>query len=107
MPRIQSSADLQNNYNEISSFCRENREPVFITKNGQGDLVIMSMETFEILNGKLELYRLLDEGRAAAEAGRKRPYSDVFSDIAKHDTDDQSGNRQIGNDGFSLSPCQG
>ena len=81
MPQIRSSTDLRNNYNEISSFCRESREPVFITKNGQGDLVIMSIETFEILNGKLDLYRLLDEGRTAAEAGRKRSYSDVFSEV--------------------------
>ena len=56
--RVKSSTDLRNNYNEISSFCRESREPVFITKNGQCDLVIMSMETFEMLSGKLELYRL-------------------------------------------------
>jgi PHD/YefM family antitoxin component YafN of YafNO toxin-antitoxin module len=87
MPRIQSSTDLRNNYNEISMFCHESREPVFITKNGQGDLVVMSMETFEVLNGKLELYRLLDEGRAAANAGRTRPYEDVFRDIERELTD--------------------
>jgi len=81
MPRIQSSTDLRNNYNEISTFCRESREPVFITKNGQGDLVVMSIDAFEALSGKLELYRLLDEGRAAAKAGAKRLYTDVFSDI--------------------------
>ncbi|MCL2076863.1 MAG: type II toxin-antitoxin system prevent-host-death family antitoxin [Oscillospiraceae bacterium] len=81
MPRIQSSTDLRNNYNDISNFCRESREPVFITKNGQGDLAVMSMEMFEMLSGKLELYNLLDEGRVAAKAGRKRPYADVFSDI--------------------------
>jgi len=63
MPNIKSSTDLRNNYNEISTFCHESREPVFITKNGQGDLVVMSIETYEMLNGKLELYRLLDEGR--------------------------------------------
>ena len=81
MPRIQSSTDLRNNYNDISTFCRESREPVFITKNGQGDMAVMSMEVYEMLNGKLELYNLLDEGRAAAIAGRKRPYKDVFADI--------------------------
>ena len=81
MPLIQSSTDLRNKYNEISSFCRESREPVFITKNGQGDLVIMSMETYETLNGKLDLYRLLDEGRKAAKTGSKRPYEDVFRDV--------------------------
>ena len=87
MPLIQSSTDLRNKYNEISSFCRESREPVFITKNGQGDLVVMSMETFETLNGKLELYRLLDEGRTSAEAGRKRPYEDVISDVEREIAD--------------------
>lgn len=81
MPNIRSSTSLRNNYNDISSFCRENREPVFITKNGQGDLAVMSIEMYEILNGKLELYKLLDEGRAASKAGKLRPYEDVFNDI--------------------------
>ncbi len=81
MPRIKSSTDLRNNYNEISTFCRESREPVFITKNGQGDLAVMSIEAYEMLNGKLELYRLLDEGKTALNEGRKRPFADVMRDI--------------------------
>lgn len=80
MPHIKSSTDLRNNYNEISAFCHENREPIFITKNGQGDLVVMSMETYEMLNGKLELYRSLDEGIRAVHAGRKRPLEEVMRD---------------------------
>ena len=44
MPNIQSSTSLRNNYNGISKFCREMREPVFITKNDQGDLAVMSIE---------------------------------------------------------------
>ena len=87
MPRIQSSTDLRNNYNEISNFCRESRETVFITKNGQGDLAVMSIETYELLSGKLELYRLLDEGRAAAQAGHIRPHEDVFRDIEQEIAD--------------------
>jgi prevent-host-death family protein len=89
MPNIKSSTELRNSYNEISSFCRESGEPVFITKNGQGDLAVMSIETFEMLNGKLELYRLLDEGRAAAKGGRKRPLADVMRDIRQEITDGQ------------------
>ena len=81
MPNIKSSTDLRNNYNDISAFCRESREPVFITKNGQGDLAIMSIETYEELNGKLELYRLLDDGRSAVKAGKKRPLQEAFKDI--------------------------
>ena len=83
MPNIQSSTNLKNNYNDISTFCHENQEPVFITRNGQGDLAVMSIEMYETLNGKQELYRLLDEGRAAAETGRVRPYEDVFNDIER------------------------
>jgi len=81
MPNIKSSTELRNSYNEISAFCREKREPVYITKNGQGDLAIMSIEIFEQLNGKLELYRMLDEGRTAIKSGRKRPLSDVMKDV--------------------------
>jgi len=87
MPNIKSSTDLRNSYNEISSFCHESREPVFITKNGQGDLAVMSMETYEMLNGKLELYRLLDEGRAAVKAGKKRPLQEVMRDIKQEIAD--------------------
>ena len=49
MPAIKSSADLRNNYNEISSFCHSYPEPVFITKNGKGDLAVMSIEAYEEL----------------------------------------------------------
>ena len=87
MPRIQSSTDLRNNYNEISSFCHKSREPIFITKNGKGDLAVMSMETYEALNGKLDLYSLLDEGRVAAKDKRIRPFEDVFYDIEQEITD--------------------
>jgi len=88
MPNIKSSTDLRNNYNEISTFCHESREPVFITKNGQGDLAVMSIDTYEMLNGKLELYRLLDEGRTAVKEGRKRPLTESISDIRKALSDD-------------------
>jgi len=81
MPNIKSSTDLRNNYNAIASFCHESREPVYITKNGRGDLVLMSIETFEMLNGKLELYRLLDEGRTAVKEGRKRPFAEAAKEI--------------------------
>lgn len=87
MPNIRSSTDLRNNYNEISRFCHERREPVFITKNGQGDLVVMSIETYEMLSGKLELYHLLDGGRAAVMGGRKRPLEDVMQNIRKEISD--------------------
>ena len=79
MPNIQSSTSLRNNYNDISTFCHESREPVFITKNGQGDLAVMSIEVYEMMNGKSERCHVLDEDRAAALVGRKRPYKSFFS----------------------------
>ena len=83
MPSIKSSTDLRNNYNEISAFCHKNREPVYITKNGQGDLAVMSIETYEMLVGRMELYRLLDEGEADIQKGNIIPFEDAISDIKK------------------------
>lgn len=89
MPSIKSSTDLRNNYNEISAFCHQNPEPVFITKNGQGDLAVMSIETYEMLSGKIELYRLLDEGEEAIRQGRKRPLAEVMSEIRSELSNDK------------------
>ena len=69
MPVIRKSADLRNSYADISAFCHKYREPVFITKNGVGDLAVMSIETYEEITGRRELYRLLDEGRKAIDNG--------------------------------------
>ena len=48
MPQIRPITDLRNT-NEISEVCHAKREPLFITKNGYGDLVVMSIETYEEL----------------------------------------------------------
>lgn len=83
MAMIRPSSDLRNRYGEISEFCNTHREPVFITKNGAGDLVVMSNEEYERLCGKYELYRMLDAGLADRDAGRSRPAENVFSDIER------------------------
>lgn len=81
MPSIKSSTDLRNNYNEISTFCHKYSEPVFITKNGQGDLAVMSIETYEQLAGRLELYGLLQEGLDDVAAGRTRPFDEAMDEL--------------------------
>ena len=57
MPSIRPISDLRNNANEISDFCRQTREPVFITRNGTGDMVVMNLEECQMatidLYGKL------------------------------------------------------
>lgn len=83
MPMIRPSDDLQSNYNEISEFCNQYQEPVFITKNGVGDLVVMTNAQYEQLCGKAELHSLLDAGLAETEAGAGRAASDVFADLEK------------------------
>jgi prevent-host-death family protein len=62
MPTIRKSADLRNSYSEISEFCHRYREPVFITKNGESDLAVMSIETYEEITGVKQLSALLEEG---------------------------------------------
>lgn len=83
MPNIRSSADLRNNYNEISTFCHSYHEPVFITKNGKGDLAVMSMETYEEMMGRFELYGKLQEGLSDVESGDTRPFADVMTDLRR------------------------
>ena len=53
MPNIRSSADLRNNYNDISSYCHAYNEPVFITKNGKGCLLYTSDAADERSSGDL------------------------------------------------------
>jgi PHD/YefM family antitoxin component YafN of YafNO toxin-antitoxin module len=83
MPSIRPSSDLRNNYNEISQFCHKYGEPIYITKNGQGDLAVMSIETYESLAGKFELNKLLNEGMEAMKAKKTRPFSEALADIKK------------------------
>ena len=47
MPVIKASADLRNKYSDISNYCHTTNEPIFITKNGQGDLAVMSIEHYD------------------------------------------------------------
>ena len=57
---------MKDSYQEISTYCRDKKEPVFITKQGHGDLVVMSLEVYELLVQSMDIYRLdrlLNEGR--------------------------------------------
>ena len=81
MPSIRPSSDLRNSYNEISEFCHRYKEPVYLTKNGQGDLAVMSIDTFEQLLGKQELYNLLEQGVEDIRSNRVMPTAEAFEKI--------------------------
>ena len=81
MPTIKSSAQLRNHYNDISTFCHNYHEPVFITKNGKGDLAVMSIDVYEDLTERFELYSKLKVGLDDLKNGRVMPLDDAMSAI--------------------------
>ncbi len=81
MPRIVSSTVLRNEYNDVSSFCHLNQEPIFITKNGQGDLAVMSIEKYEEILEKSEFYKKIYDGLNDLENARTVPYRKVRDEI--------------------------
>ena len=64
MPAVRKTMDLLNNFNEILEYCRNYKEPVFVTNNGSGRLAVMSEEAYEDLigNSRNELYSSLQAG---------------------------------------------
>lgn len=70
MPNIRPISDLRNRADEISRLCHATAEPVFITKNGREDLVVMSQAAYEQQEARLELYAKLDEAEAESKSGR-------------------------------------
>jgi len=69
MTLIRPISDLRNNATEISELCHADDQPVFITKNGQGDLVVMSQTHYDRLQSTLELYKKLGEAEVLDAAG--------------------------------------
>ncbi len=56
MPSIRPISELRNNANDISDFCRQTREPVYITRNGTGDMVVLNIEEYERQIALIDLY---------------------------------------------------
>ena len=68
--RVISSTVLRNNYSEISEQCHMDSEPMIVTRNGNGDLAIMGIDSYEQLRARLDFYEFLMQGRRDAEEGR-------------------------------------
>ncbi len=80
---IKPSASIRQNYNEIADLCRSTGEPVYLTKNGEGDLVVMDIEAFARREKMLKLREELlaiEEDRLAGRAGTKPDELDSYLD---------------------------
>lgn len=90
---IKPSATMRNNYNEIADICRQTKEPVFLTKNGEGDLVVMDLETYTRREKMLKLREellLVEEERILGNHGYTLAEMEMrtLSAINKVTTDD-------------------
>ncbi len=84
MPLIKSISDLRNKANEISDLAHKSNEPIFITRNGQGDMVVMSMSQYSKLQLKIDLFGKLAVAQAQRATGDKgRSLSQVMKDLRK------------------------
>lgn len=80
---IRPSAAIRQNYNEIAELCRKSKEPVYLTKNGEGDLVVMDIESFTRREKMLQLRENLlavEEDRAVGRTGCTIEELDAFLD---------------------------
>lgn len=69
MPVIRPISDLRNNFTMISETVHSEDEPIFLTKNGVGDMVVMSLEHYEKQMARIELYQHLYEAEEEIAAG--------------------------------------
>ena len=82
MPQIRPVSDLRNNFAEISRIVHETEEPVFLTKNGYGDMVVMSIEMYERKLFETEVYLKLKEAELEAKSTDKRfTHQEVFAEL--------------------------
>ena len=83
MPQIRPITDLRNT-NEISSLCHAGREPIFITKNGYGDMVIMSMEAYdELLSIAVTDAAIVDAERELEQGGKLENARSVLASLRR------------------------
>lgn len=82
---IKPSATIRQNYNEISNLCKETGEPVFLTKNGEGDLVVMDIAAYDQREKQLELREKLLEIEEMRKSGiADLSARDVSADLRSH-----------------------
>lgn len=84
MKTIRPVSDLRNNFADISKTVHQTRQPVFLTKNGYGDMVVMSMEAFEDMQFESEIYcKLQDAEKQADLTGNRFSSKEVLKELQK------------------------
>jgi prevent-host-death family protein len=84
MPLIKPISDLRNKAKEISDLAHKSDEPIFITRNGEGDMVVMSMAQYSKLQLKIDLFSKLAVAQGQRASGDKgRTLSQVMKDLRK------------------------
>ncbi len=83
MPDIRPSADIRNNYPEISRLCKQTGKPVYITVNGKGDTAVMDIAALDELYARIDLYEKISAGLRDLEEGRVKSYEEVFSQFKR------------------------
>ncbi|MUV37107.1 hypothetical protein JNUCC1_00913 [Lentibacillus sp. JNUCC-1] len=84
MRHIRPISDLRNHFADISKTVHEDQEPVYLTKNGYGDMVVMSIEAYEQKLFESDIYLKLKEAELDAKSTQTRhTHEDVFRDIRK------------------------
>ena len=82
MPDVKPSTSIRHNYNLFSKHCRESNTPVLLTKNGEADLVVMSVEAYQRMMAQQRLGQMLAKvDRDIAAGTPMRDFEDVFADI--------------------------
>ena len=71
MPIIKPISSFRNKTREIASLCHDQDEPVYLTTNGEGDLVVMSIEHYEKLSAKIDLFERLGVAQSQVASGEK------------------------------------
>lgn len=83
MPQIIPIKDLKDTA-KVSEMCHKSSEPIFVTKNGYGDMVLMSMEAFEKIYQKEQLYRDLEISENEIRSGKTREAREALADVRKN-----------------------
>lgn len=83
MMNIKPSVAIRKNYNQISDLCRQTGEPVYLTKNGEGDLVVMDVESFARRESLLKLKEKLLQSELDIQRGRTYSVEETVAAMRK------------------------